>query len=234
MNCLVSVLHIANILRVKRFQSSTVYVVFQWFLPLWTRGKHPLYTCLLLKCGCVSAWNEYEYGYSYNFSHLLALDSFALFITLPTVRLTDSCASLTCALPPSLTHTCSLFLPHTPPLSLSLFLDVPAFCLFKKHARSACILCVICSLQRAAGKDIEKNVCKTRNLFSFYANQITHTHTHRQATVFYCHLWRRCFWRFLLSAFSSVFNLNSVWQNKFAGHKCVLSVGCCQQFVRGF
>lgn len=161
----------------ERFQSSTVYVVFQWFLPLCTRGKRPLYTCLLLKCGCVSAWNEYEYGYSYNFSHLLALDSFALFITLPTVRLTDSCASLTCALPLSRTHTRSLFLPHTPPLSHSLVLDVPAFCLFIKHARSACILCVICSLQRAAGKDIEKNVCKTRNLFSFYANQITHTHT---------------------------------------------------------
>lgn len=120
-----------------------------------------------------------------------------------TVRRTVSCASLTCAV--------SFYLSTSLSLSLSQWAHCQcASILFIHKTRDfpACILCVICSLRFARrnaqpkkiwGKKKEK---KTRNLFSFYANQITHKQQF---------LLRR--WPLLLfGLLSSVFNLNSVWQ----------------------
>lgn len=133
----------------------------------------------------------------------MALDSFALLITPPAQRQNDSQLRIL--------DMCSLTLYLSTSLSLNgRIVSVPAFCLFIKRATSLhafCVSSVRCVLHVATRSrkryGAKKNGGKkTRNLFSFYANQITHKQQF---------LLRR--WPLLLfGLLSSVFNLNSVWQ----------------------
>lgn len=118
-------------------------LLYEWQRPLYV--AHVAEACLLLECECV---NEFEYGYSWKYSHLLALNSFALFITPPAQRQNDS--------PPY----CQLRILDMWSLSLSLYLPLPlsqwAHCqcasilfIHKTREFRACILCVICSLRFA-------------------------------------------------------------------------------------
>lgn len=85
------------------------------------------------------------------------------------------------------------------------------------------LFAAFCTSQRAAEKDMghKKMGKKTRNLFSFYANQITHKQQFLLPLAVAA--FRAAFERFQFK-----FRL----ANKFADHKCVLSA--CQQFVRAF
>lgn len=111
-------------------------LLYEWQRPLYV--AHVAEACLLLECECV---NEFEYGYSWKYSHLLALNSFALFITPPAQRQNDS--------PPDcqlrILDMWSLSLSRYISLSLSLngrIVNVPAFCLFIKRASSVHAFCV--------------------------------------------------------------------------------------------
>lgn len=112
MNCFVCHLHIVqlseSLASVSIFQLVCNVVFLRFLFYVQVENVH----FIRVYCWSVSAsaWNEHECGYSCSFSHLLAFDGFALFITLPAQRQFDW---LTFAHPSHvLSHT------HTLPFSL--------------------------------------------------------------------------------------------------------------------